>query len=465
MSATLLIIDDERNIRRMLHMVLAGEGFNVREAETAEQGLHIIENEEIDTVILDVRLPGMSGLEALGKIRQRPNASHLPVLMISGHAGIQDAVRAVQLGATDFFEKPLDRERVLVSVRNALKTVTLERELAQLRKQTGDRDEMVGQSRALQELQAQIAKVAPTTGRVLITGESGTGKELIARALHRQSQRAQGPFIKVNCAAIPGELIESELFGYEKGAFTGAQRPRKGLFEAAHKGTLFLDEIGDMSLGAQAKVLRVLQSGEISRVGSEQTIVVDVRVIAATHRDLQHEVSNGLFREDLFFRLNVVPIRSPALRERRDDIPLLARAFLREFSLESGSKEKPIDSAVLDALQAQDWPGNVRELKNVVERMAILSAERITLADLPAPVQESARGPQAEPAAVTATPSVPLPDQHEHVSLREFRHRAERSYITSLLEFYDWNVSKTASALGLERTNLHKKMRNYDIKR
>lgn len=456
----------------MLQMILTGEGFHVREAETAEQGLHILENEDIDAVILDVRLPGMSGLDALSAIRQRPTGGHIPVLMISGHAGVQDAVRAVQLGATDFFEKPLDRERILVSVRNALKTYQLQREVEQLRQQHSSRDEILGHSRAIRDILAQIAKVAPTQGRVLITGESGTGKELIARALHRQSQRSKGPFIKVNCAAIPAELIESELFGYEKGAFTGAQKSRKGLFEAASQGTLFLDEIGDMSLQAQAKVLRALQNGEITRVGSEEPVIVDVRVIAATHRNLQQEVTDGRFREDLFFRLNVIPIHSPALRERRDDIPLLTKAFLNEFALENGIKETPIDPAVFDALQTREWPGNIRELKNVVERMAILSTGRIVLGDVPPPLQTGSAHEKApvspEPAASPfspPSPAVSLPPHGEQVSLREFRQQAERVYITHVLNFYNWNVSKAASALGLERTNLHKKMRNYDISR
>ncbi|MCB9667325.1 MAG: sigma-54-dependent Fis family transcriptional regulator [Myxococcales bacterium] len=460
-SATILIIDDERNIRRVLEMVLTGEGFEVREAETAEQGLKILERENIDAVILDVRLPGMNGVEALAAIRARPDASRIPVLMISGHAGIQDAVAAVQLGATDFFEKPLDRERVLISVRNALKTRELESEVEQLRKRTQDQGEIMGKSPAIEDLHLQIAKVAPTNGRVLITGESGTGKELIARALYRQSQRSQGPFVKVNCAAIPGELIESELFGYEKGAFTGAQKPRRGLFEAAHHGTLFLDEIGDMSLGAQAKVLRVLQSGELTRVGSEQTITVDVRVIAATHRDLEREVALGTFREDLFFRLNVVPLRSPALRERRQDIPLLAKAFLDAYALESGIKAKPIDDVVLKELEKREWPGNVRELKNIVERMAILSGERISLEDLP----ESPPNEKPVPSHAGVFEEFGLVSAGHYESLREFRHRAERSYITYILNNYSWNVSRAASALGLERTNLHKKMRNYAIKR
>ncbi|MEM9072386.1 MAG: sigma-54 dependent transcriptional regulator, partial [Myxococcota bacterium] len=382
MSATVLVIDDEKNIRRTLRMVLEGAGFEVLDADSAERGLELLD-ESVDLVILDVRLPGMSGLEALEQIRTRPESRKLPVLMISGHASVAEAVSAVQTGATDFFEKPLDRDRVLVSVRNALQTWQLQREVERLRASAEQRYEMIGESKVMRELFAQIEKVAPTNGRVLITGESGTGKELIARAVHRLSQRKSAAFVKVNCAAIPAELIESELFGYERGAFTGAQARRKGMFELADRGTLFLDEIGDMSASAQAKVLRALQSGEIIRVGSEKSIAVDVRVLAATNKDLELEVKEGRFREDLFFRLNVVPLLSPPLRTRSADVPLLAQSFLRAFCKENGLREKPIDPDVLDALSQRAWPGNVRELKNVVERMAILSGERITLDDLP----------------------------------------------------------------------------------
>ncbi|MBZ0121126.1 MAG: sigma-54 dependent transcriptional regulator, partial [Sandaracinaceae bacterium] len=334
MAATILVVDDEKNIRRTLRMVLEGEGFAVDEAESAEQGLATVEQNDVDLVILDVRLPGMSGLDALGRLRA--SAPALPVIMISGHATVADAVSAVQGGAIDFFEKPLDRDRVLVSVRNALKTTELQSEVERLRADVERRFEMIGDSPVMRQLYADIEKVAPTRGRVLITGESGTGKELIARAIHRLSPRRDQAFVKVNCAAIPAELIESELFGYERGAFTGAQQRRKGMFELADGGTLFLDEIGDMSASAQAKVLRALQSGEITRVGSERPVAVDVRVVAATNKDLEKAVGTGEFREDLFFRLNVVPLRTPSLRERPEDIPGLAMSFLREFCAENG---------------------------------------------------------------------------------------------------------------------------------
>ncbi len=462
MAATILVVDDEKNIRRTLRMVLEGSGFNTLEASSAEECLEKLENNEVDLLILDVRLPHMSGIEALQKIRNEPETRRLPVLMVSGHASVAEAVKAVQLGATDFFEKPLDRDRILVTVRNALQTWLLQREVEQLRGDVEHRYEMTGESPAMLSLFAQLEKVAPTNGRVLISGESGTGKELIARAIHRLSPRADKPFIKVNCAAIPAELIESELFGYERGAFTGAQGRKKGMFELANEGTLFLDEIGDMSSSAQAKVLRALQSGEISRVGGEKSIAVDVRVLAATNKDLEIEVKDGRFREDLYFRLNVVPIVSPPLRERKIDVVLLARGFLREFSKENGLREKPIDDEVLEALTERPWPGNVRELRNVVERMAILSGDRITLDDLPEEgVLSEVRRESAPPSDLPST----LGEAGERLTLREYRSRAEKDYIIQTLDEMGWNISRAATILGVERTNLHKKMRSYGIRR
>ena len=462
MVATILVVDDEKNIRRTLRMVLEGSGFHTLEAGSAEEALQQLDTNDIDLVILDVRLPKMSGIEALSKIRSKPETRKLPVLMVSGHASVAEAVQAVQLGATDFFEKPLDRDRVLVTVRNALQTWQLQRELQQLRADVEHRYEMIGESPVMGALFAQLEKVAPTNGRVLISGESGTGKELIARAIHRLSPRADKPFIKVNCAAIPSELIESELFGYERGAFTGAQGRKRGMFELANEGTLFLDEIGDMSASAQAKVLRALQSGEISRVGSEKAIAVDVRVLAATNKDLELEVQDGRFREDLFFRLNVVPIVSPPLRERHSDIPLLAQGFLRDFCLENGLRNKPIDGDVLSALAERPWPGNVRELRNVVERMAILSGDRITLEDLPEEgVLSQGRRESASPSDFPSS----VDEGGERLTLREYRGRAEKEYILSTLDEVGWNISRAATILGVERTNLHKKMRSYGIRR
>ena len=462
MAATILVVDDEKNIRRTLRMVLEGSGFNTLEASSAEQCLETLETNEVDLLILDVRLPKMSGIEALEKIRNEPDTRKLPVLMVSGHASVAEAVQAVQLGATDFFEKPLDRERILVTVRNALQTWQLQREVEQLRADVEHRYEMIGESPAIRSLFAQLEKVAPTTGRVLISGESGTGKELIARAIHRLSPRADRSFVKVNCAAIPAELIESELFGYERGAFTGAQGRKKGMFELANGGTLFLDEIGDMSASAQAKVLRALQSGEISRVGGEKAIAVDVRVLAATNKALELEVKEGRFREDLYFRLNVVPIVSPPLRERKSDIVLLARAFLREFSLENGLREKPIDDDVLEALTGRPWPGNVRELRNVVERMAILSGDRITMDDLPEEgVLSEVRRESSPPSDLPAS----FDESGERLTLRAYRSRVEKNYILQTLDEVGWNISRAATILGVERTNLHKKMRSYGIRR
>ena len=460
MGATILVVDDEKNIRRTLRMVLEGEGYVVDEAESAEQGLARLEAEPVDLLILDVRLPKMSGLEALAKIRETD--AEMPVLMISGHASVGEAVQAVQSGATDFFEKPLDRDRVLVRVANALEKRRLEQEVTRLRADVERRYEMIGESAAMRALYSDIEKVAPTRATVLITGESGTGKELLARAVHRLSPRVDQPFVKVNCAAIPAELIESELFGYERGAFTGAQGRRKGMFELADAGTLFLDEIGDMSLNAQAKVLRALQNGEITRVGSERSIGVDVRVVAATNRDLDRAVAEGAFREDLYFRLAVVPLRTPTLRERKEDIPALAAAFLADFCEENGLKSKPVVAEVWDRLRNKPWPGNVRELKNVVERMAILSGDAITVEDLPP------EGKLGSAVSATASAADAIEDAYEdgrRITLREFRDRAERRYVEATLEECDWNVSKAASLLGVERTNLHKKMRSLGIQR
>ncbi|MCL2450246.1 MAG: sigma-54 dependent transcriptional regulator [Polyangiaceae bacterium] len=485
---TVLVVDDEKNIRRTLQLVLEGEGYRVLGAETAGEALKVLATPEtpVDLVVLDVRLPDMSGLEALAKLRGDEATRDLPIIVISGHATVDDAIVATKLGASDFFEKPLARERVVVSVRNVLDAAKTRRELERVTEQQLQRFEMIGRSAPMQRLFHEIEKVAPTKASVLITGESGTGKELIARAIHRLSPRADRPFVKVNCAAIPRELIESELFGHEKGAFTGALLRRRGLFEQAHGGTLFLDEIGDMDLVAQAKVLRAVQSGEISRVGSEHVIRVDVRVLAATNKDLARAVEGGLFREDLFFRLAVFPIRSPALRERVEDIPLLAAAFMEQFANENGVRPKPIDDVVLAALAGRKWPGNVRELKNVVERSAILSGDRVTIADLPedphvSPFEEepeAAPAPEPTPAdagdddvSIAAVRGLPAPRPVEvagaakHLTLREHRERSERQYIVDTLRLTGWNISRTAILLGVERTNLHKKIRAYQIVR
>ena len=469
--ATVLVVDDERNIRRTLDMVLSGEGYRVLEAESAEKALETLGNpsQPVDLVILDLKLPGMDGLEALGRLRADEATRDLPVVVISGHATVHDAVAAIKLGATDFFEKPLNRERVLISVMNSIRAARLSRTVEQMRAELEARYEMIGTSQRMQRLYQDIDKVAPTKASVLITGESGTGKELVSRAIHRLSSRKDAPFIKVNCAAIPRELIESELFGHERGSFTGAQNRKRGFFEQAHGGTLFLDEIGDMELTAQAKVLRALQNGEIVRVGSEHVLHVDVRVLAATNKDLGRRVSEGEFREDLFFRLDVFPISVPALRDRRDDIRLMAEAFVVGFCNENGLRIKRIDQAVFDALARRTWPGNVRELKNVVERAAILSSDVITVADLPedphsSPFEDDSE--DADSSGEWSSRSLPTVGRDgERLSLREYRDGAERSYIIDTLKEYEWNISKASVALGVERTNLHKKIRAYGIRR
>ena len=463
MPESILIVDDEKNIRRTVSMVLEGEGYSVEEASSAEEALARLPDLGPDVILLDVQLQGMSGLEALDTLKKTAGGDNggPTVVMISGHATLADAVRAVKAGAYDFLEKPLDRERLIVTLRNALERRRMAREVEGLRELTEGRWEMVGKSAARAALYTQIAKVAPTRTRVLITGESGTGKELVARALHRESTLRAKPFVKVNCAAIPPELIESELFGHERGAFTGASARKKGLFEMADGGTIFLDEVGDMILSAQAKVLRVLQQGEFTRVGGEQTLKVDVRVLAATNRDLQAAVAGGQFREDLYFRLAVVPLKAPALRERADDIPLLCRSFVEQICRENGLKVKTIAPEALEILSAYQWPGNVRELRNVIERLVILSDEGIGVGDLPEEiVAEASRRP-----AVEVQAAVDLPKEAQNLPLRDLRDLVERQYIRSKLDDNGWNISRTAQVLGIERTNLHKKMRALGISR
>ncbi len=469
-SPCVLVVDDERNIRRTLEMILGSEGFTVLAAETGEAALETVASSSlpVDAIVLDVRLPGMSGLDVLERLRRDDATRELPIFVISGHASVNDAISAVKLGATDFFEKPLNRERVLVSLRNALDSARARRKLAEVEKERGDRYEMIGRSAPMQRVFHDIEKVAPTRASVLITGESGTGKELVARAIHRLSTRRDAPFVRVNCAAIPRELIESELFGHEKGAFTGAFARKRGVFEQAHGGTLFLDEIGDMDLVAQAKVLRALQSGEISRVGSEHVMHVDVRVLAATNKDLEKAVATSAFRDDLYFRLNVFPMRSPSLRERAEDIPLLVKAFAETFARENGQQVRDVDPVVLQALSSRRWPGNVRELRNVVERMLILAGDRVTIAELPEDPHDNPFGDEEE-APRPATSTIPPPPERtglENVrSLREVREQSERRHIIDTLRATNWNISRTAVLLGVERTNLHKKIRAYEIRR
>ncbi len=449
-------------------MVLEGEGVEVHEAASGEEALEKLADSSltIDVLMMDVLMPGLSGLEVLEKLASpRPT---LPVLLISGHATVSDAVRATRLGAFDVLEKPLSRDRVVVGVRNALRQSRAESELRSLRGRV--QGEIIGDGEAIRVLLRLISRVAPTRARVLITGESGTGKELVARAIHEGSARRAAPFVKVNCAAIPRDLIESELFGHEKGAFTGASRQKKGLFEVAHKGTIFLDEIGDMDLDAQAKVLRTLQNGELMRVGGRDPVRVDVRVLAATHRDLQGLTRTGEFREDLFFRLAVVPLEVPPLRKRRSDIPALARHFVALACKENGLAAKGIDQAVLGALIRHDWPGNVRELRNVIERMVVLSDADLVSGDLPpelASVERSVSGSAGDTQVVNEEVIRAFLDAHpgEGLPLKAFREGMERAYILQRLEERGWNVSRTAEALGVERTHLHRKMKILGIQR
>ncbi|MBK9516940.1 MAG: sigma-54-dependent Fis family transcriptional regulator [Anaeromyxobacter sp.] len=455
-TGTILLVDDEPNIRRALRLVLEPEGFTLLDAESGEAALKVLEAEPVDLGLFDIRLGGLSGLDLLSRARELWR--DLPVIVISGHAEAPDIVTAMRRGAVDFLQKPLDRERVLVSVRNALERKSLgERVQALAARGPRFQDEMVGDSPAMASLREAIAKVAPTNGRVLVLGESGTGKELIAQEIHRRSKRAGGPFVKVNCAAIPAELIESELFGHEKGSFTGAGSRRRGQFEVADGGTLFLDEIGDMSPPAQAKVLRALQTGEVVRVGSEKAFTVDVRVVAATHQDLATMVREGTFREDLYFRLNVVPLRCPALRERLDDVPGLAERFVTLACRENGLAPKRVAPEVYQRLKAYRWPGNVRELRNVCERMAIMSGDQITAADVPADVgPRAAGGPLAGPDR--------LPDD-AGLTLNDRLDRREREYIQLALESHDWNITQAAQSLGLDRTHLHKKLKQHGLSR
>lgn len=475
LEGTILVVDDERNIRRTLRMVLEGEGATVIDAATAEEALRLLtqhgyggqvgaEGTPVDMVLADVMLPGISGLEFLERLRAiGGGALALPVILISGHATVSDAVRATRLGAFDFFEKPLTRDRVIVGVRNGLRQAGVERELRALRGRI--RREIIGDSPAMQALLRQVEKVGATRARVLIEGESGTGKELVARALHEASDRSQRAFVKVNCAAIPRELIESELFGHERGAFTGATGQKRGLFEVADGGTIFLDEIGDMDHGAQAKVLRVLQSGELMRVGGERPIKIDVRVLAATHQNLKELVQSSEFREDLYFRLAVVPLCVPPLRERPGDVGILCRYYIEVACEENGLGQKTVMPEAITALEAYAWPGNVRELRNLMERLAILTDGDVLVGDLPAEIRGAAEDdePKSPIAAVIAQlgeGAVP-----PGISLRAFREAVERAFIRQRLIEHGWNVSRTAEDLGLERTHLHKKMKLLGIVR
>ena len=447
MSRRILVVDDEESILRSLAGVLEDEGYDVALTRSGEEALEAVETEDPDLVLLDVWLPGIDGIDTLRELRTR--YPDLPVLMMSGHANIETAVRATKLGAYDFIEKPLNLDKILLDIENALRARKLVEENRYWRERWTRRYEMIGESPAVREVREQIRIVAPTRASVLITGENGTGKELVARAIHAASRRGEGPFVEVNCAAIPEDLIESELFGHEKGAFTGAASRRRGKFDLADGGTLFLDEIGDMSLKTQAKILRVLQEMRFERVGGSRSHEVDVRVIAATNKDLEEEIREGRFREDLYYRLNVVPIRVPPLRERVEDIPLLFEHFVRVCCAEEKREIVEVDPAVPGVLQAYPWPGNVRELKNVAERMVIMCrGPRITVDDIPPSVRREA-------------PAGTLPA--EGMTLREARRAFERQFIVRHLSRSEWNVPQAAERIGLDRSSLYKKMKELGI--
>ena len=453
MSRRILIVDDEQGIRAALGQLLEFEGYEVRTAANAVDGLAEYRRFRPHLVFLDVKMAGIDGLEALRTLREHdPGAI---VVMISGHATIQTAVEATQHGAYDILEKPLDTDRILVTLRNALAHLDLHEENTRLRDAVRSRFEIVGTSYAVRGVIEKIERVAKTPARVLITGENGTGKELVARAIHSQSTRAQAPFVEVNCAAIPAELIESELFGHMKGSFTGAVADRAGKFEQAHGGTLFLDEVGDMSLAAQAKVLRVLQDGVVTRIGGSKPIQVDVRVLAATNKEVEAEISAGRFREDLYYRLNVVPIHVPPLRERREDIPLLIGHFVAQLTGPAGVAPRAMTDEAVTRLSQLDWPGNVRELRNTIERLLILaSGPRVTVDDVERLVGRRAESGEGGLGSLLDVPT-----------FEEFKHAAERAYLVAKLRAFDWNVSETARALDMPRSNLYKKIERHGLSR
>ena len=445
----ILVVDDEAGVRSSLQGILEDEGYRVDTDSSAEGALRRLEREPYDLVLLDIWLPNMDGMKALEKMREEELDT--PVIMISGHATIESAVKAIQLGAYNFVEKPLSLDKTVIVVKNALRQRTLEQENRDLRERVESRQVLIGESPTMLDLKKQIGIAAPTNGRVLIFGENGTGKELVARSVHAQSLRSKGSFVEVNCAAIPEELIESELFGHVRGAFTGAVSDKKGKFLAADGGTLFLDEVGDMSLKTQAKVLRVLQEQKFEPVGSTQSIAVDCRVIAATNKELAEEIRAGNFREDLYFRLNVIPFHMPPLRDRREDVVPLATHFIVAFCAEYGKKAKEMSPSALDRLMAYGWPGNVRELKNVIERLVIMvPGDVIDLDDLPV--------------ALSTTDDEGFETFNDYPSLSSAREAFETQYIAHKLRANKGNVSKTAEALRIERSHLYRKMKAFGIR-
>jgi two-component system nitrogen regulation response regulator NtrX len=450
MSATILLVDDEPQILQALSGLLQDEDFEVLTAAEGEAALRLVKDELPDLVMLDIALPGKDGLEILKDLKDQHPA--LPVIMISAHGSVENAVKATRLGAYDFIEKPPHADKILLAVRNALEMARLSDENRRLRQQAIPDREIIGASAAIQEVRNKLRLVAPTTASVLITGENGTGKELVARALHFQSRRSHRAFVEVNCAAIPEDLIESELFGHEKGSFTGATSRRQGKFDLAHEGTLFLDEIGDMSLKTQAKILRILEEQRFERVGGSRPIQVDVRVVAATNKNLEEEIRKGSFREDLYHRINVIPLHVPPLRERRGDIPLLAQYFLEELARENQAPPKTLTPGALEVLAARPWPGNVRELKNFIWRISLLAPGLLIDAD-DLPLEQSMTANYTGSVSALLT----LPD------FREARAQFEREFLKRKLEEHGGNVSATAEAIGLERSHLYRKLRTYGL--
>lgn len=448
MNETILVVDDEESICLSLKGILSDEGYEVLTAQSGEECLDLIEEDLPSLVLLDIWLPGIDGIETLKRIKSK--YPKMQVIMISGHGSVESAVKTTKLGAFDFIEKPLSLDKIVLIVNHALDIVRLEEENRLLK--GSQEHEIDGNSKAIVELKEMIQIISPTNAWILIMGENGTGKELVARSIHRQSRRSGKPFIEVNCAAIPEELIESELFGHEKGAFTGATEKKRGKFDLANKGTIFLDEVADMSLKAQAKILRILQEKKFERVGGARVIDTDVRVLAATNKNLEHEMEKGRFRQDLYYRLNVIPLEIPPLRNRIEDVPLLAAHFIREFSLKESKKEKHITDDALEVLMNHTWPGNVRELKNIVERLIITSpSDVIHAGDIP---------PLSRDNHVSADSSGLAEDV---CSLKEAKDIFERDYIIKKLAENDWNVKKTAESIGLERSNLHKKIKAYGL--
>jgi len=448
----ILVIDDEKNIRRTLTDILEDEGYTVLDASSGEEGLQVLARENIDLLLLDVKLPGMDGIEVLKKVRK--DFPSLDVIMISGHSTIKTAVQAVQMGAYNFFEKPLSLHKIIVSARNISDKIKLYKKYNEEQKDIESHYKMIGISPEFERVRTLIEKVSKTDSKILIRGESGTGKELVAFAIHNQSARRTGPFVKFNSAAIPNELVESELFGYEKGAFTGAEKLKLGKLEMADEGTLFLDEIGDMNLNAQAKMLRVIQEGKFERVGSNKTIDIDVRILAATNKNLENMIESGEFREDLFYRLNVIPIEIPPLRERISDIPILLEYYLDYYAVELKVHPIKFSSQAMRLLQGYSFPGNIRELKNLIERLYIISPEKIISEYEVAPHIKMLPTKKNEEAGLFSLPN-----------FTEAKKQFEIHYLKEQLDKFNWNISLTAENIGLQQSNLSRKMKDLEIEK